>query len=62
MMQKEFDKAVAEGKMFVMKKYKALGEWSEGKVVSAEVAAKKGKVWVECDGAWYCPYSFELAE
>lgn len=27
MLVKDFDKAVAEGKMFLMKKYKAYGEW-----------------------------------
>ena len=62
MMQKDFEKAVAEGKMFVMRKYKAFGEWSKGKVVTAEVALKKSKVWVEYEGTHYCPYDFEVVE
>lgn len=62
MIMKEFEKAVAEGKMFVMKKYKAMGEWSTGKVVTAEVALKKSKVRVMCEGTYYCPYDFEVVE
>jgi hypothetical protein len=62
MIQKDFEKAIAENKMFIMRKYKAFGEWSNGKVVTAEVALKKSKVWVESDGTHYCPYTFELAE
>ena len=62
MTTKEFEKAIAENKMFVMRKYKAFGQWSNGKVVTAEVAKKKSKVWVVNDGTSYCPYSFELAE
>lgn len=62
MTTKEFEKAVAENKMFVMRKYKMFGQWSNGKVVTAEVAKKKSKVWVVSNGTSYCPYSFELAE
>ena len=67
MLAKEFDKAVAEGKMFLMKKYKAYGEWGPAKLVTAEVAERKAKVFVQAidefgGKEWYCPYSFELAE
>ena len=61
-MTKDFNKAVAENKMFIMRKYKAFGQWSNGKVVTAEVALMKSKIWVVNDGNSYCPYSFELAE
>ena len=47
----ELEKAIQEGRQFVMRKYKGLGEWSTPRVVSSDVAARKG----------YCPYSFELA-
>ena len=55
----EFDKAVKEGREFVMRKYKGLGLWSTPRVVSSEIAARKSQVRT-CEG--YCPYSFELAE
>lgn len=66
MLVKDFKKAIAEGKMFLMKKYKAYGEWGQPKLVSAEVAEKKSKVRVSSynefgEKEWYCPYSFELA-
>ena len=54
----ELEKAIKEGRKFVMRKYIGLGEWSSPRVVSAEVAAHKSKVRT-ADG--YCPYSFELA-
>ena len=47
MLVKDFDKAVAEGKMFLMKKYKAYGEWGPAKLVTAEVAERKAKVFVQ---------------
>lgn len=67
MLVKDFDKAIAEGKMFLMKKYKAYGEWGPAKLVTAEVAERKAKVFVQAidefgEKEWYCPYSFELAE
>jgi hypothetical protein len=62
MTKDDFNKAVAEGKMFVMKKYKYNGEWHNGKVVTAEVALKKSKVKVSYMGCDYCPYSFELVK
>ena len=67
MLVKDFDKAVAEGKMFLMKKYKAYGEWGPAKLVTAKVAEHKAKVFVQTIGEfgekeWHCPYSFELAE
>jgi hypothetical protein len=55
----ELEKALAEGREFVMRKYKGLGEWSAPRVVSAEVVAQKSRVRT-CEG--YCPYSFELIE
>ena len=59
----EFEKAVSEGKLFLMRQYKAMGLWSAGKVVTAEVAARKARIWVYSDktGERYCPYHFELA-
>ena len=67
MIEKDFQLAVAQGKEFLMRKYKAFGEWSEPKRVSAEVAARKHKVTVSAENEFgdvdrYCPYSFELAE
>ena len=67
MLAKDFDKAVAEGKMFLMRKYKYYGQWSAPKLVSAEVAEKKSRVRVvgydEFDvESIFCPYTFELAE
>lgn len=58
----EFEKAIAEGKNLIMKKYKYQHEWSEGKIVSAEVAEKKSKVRVHTDYGDFCPYSFEFVE
>ena len=54
----ELEKAIKEGREFVMRKYKGFGEWSTPRVVSAEVAAHKSQVRTH-EG--YCPYSFELA-
>ena len=54
----ELEKAIQEGRAFVMRKYKGFGEWSTPRVVSAEVAARKSQVRTR-EG--YCPYSFELA-
>ena len=67
MIEKDFQLAVAQGKEFMMRKYKASGEWSAPKRVSAEVAARKHKVTVSAENEFgevdrYCPYSFELAE
>lgn len=56
----EFEKAIAEGKMFLMRKYKGVSGasvWSAPKIVSAEVALKKSKVRV---AGGYCPYCFEI--
>ena len=54
----ELEKAIQEGRQFVMRKYKGLGEWSTPRVVSSDVAARKSRVRTR-EG--YCPYSFELA-
>ena len=67
MLNVELKKAIAEGKMFLMRKYKSCGEWSAPRLVSAEVAEKKSRVRVvgydEFDEeSTFCPYSFELAE
>jgi hypothetical protein len=67
MLVKDFKKAIAEGKMFLMKKYKAYGEWGSAKLVTAEVAERKAKVLVQSidefgEKEWHCPYCFELAE
>ena len=67
MVAKDFELAVAQGKDFMMRKYRACGEWSAPKRVSAEVAARKHKVTVSAedefgDVNYYCPYSFELAK
>ena len=51
------EKAIKEGRKFIMRKYKGLGEWSSPRIVSAEVAAHKSKVRTR-EG--FCPYSFEL--
>lgn len=66
MTTKELNEAIAEGKMFLMRKYKEGGEYGAPKLVSAEVAKHKSKVfvksWDEFDNIeWHCPYSFELA-
>ena len=67
MLNVELKKAIAEGKMFLMRKYKSYGEWSAPRLVSAEVAERKSRVRVvgydEFDEeSTFCPYSFELAE
>lgn len=63
MMCKDFEKAVAEGKDFMMKKYKCCGSYTAPKKVSAEVALKKSKVVVyDYDGEGHCPYAFEIEE
>ena len=53
----KFEKAVQEGRQFVMRKYLGLGSWSEPKVVSAERALHKSKVRT-ADG--FCPYDLEV--
>ena len=67
MIEKDFQLAVAQGKEFMMRKYKACGEWSAPKRVSAEVAVRKHKVSVSAeeefgDVDYYCPCSCGLAE
>ena len=67
MIEKDFQLAVAQGQEFMMRKYKAFGEWSAPKRVSAEVATRKHKITVSVENEFgevdcYCPYSFELAE
>lgn len=54
----ELEKAIKEGRKFVMRKYKYYGVWSSPRIVSAEVVAHKSKVRTR-EG--FCPYSFELA-
>ena len=49
MIEKDFQLAVAQGKEIMMRKYKACGEWSAPKRVSAEVAARKHKVTVSAE-------------
>lgn len=66
MMTKDFKQAVADGKMFLMRKYKYADVWSAPKLVSAEIAEKKSHVWVPSEDEfgevdYHCPYSFELA-
>ena len=62
MMYKVFLEEVEKGSQFVMRKYKAFGEWSKGRVVDSETALRKSRVTVyDEDGDAYCPYSFELA-
>ena len=67
MIEKACQLAIAQGTECMMRKYKACGEWSAPKRVSAEVAARKHKVTVSAENEFgdvdlYCPYSFELAE
>ena len=56
MMAKDFAAIIAEGKEVMMAKYKAYGEHSAWKKVSAEVAQKKAQVRVK---GGYCPYLFK---
>lgn len=59
MTSEKFEKAVAEGKNFIMQKYMYAGIWSNEKVVSAEVAEKKSKIRIN---GIYCPYRFKIAD
>ena len=55
----EFEKAVAQGRMFLVRKYRFYGLYSSPKLMSAERAARKARVRT-ADG--FCPYTFEIAE
>lgn len=59
MTQCELEKAISEGKIIMMRKYRFYGMWSNPKKVSGEVALKKSKILV--DDCW-CPYSFEVCK
>ena len=55
----ELTKAIAEGKMFWMRKYLGYGSYSTPQLVTAERAAHKSQVRT-AEG--FCPYTFEIAE
>ena len=59
MTQYELEKAINEGKIIMMRKYRFYGMWSNPKKVSGEIALKKSKIFV-CGG--WCPYSFEICK
>jgi hypothetical protein len=55
----QFRAAVAEGRMFWMRKYLMYGQYSTPQLVTAERAARKASV-LTAEG--WCPYEFMIAE